>query len=522
MDNAIKLIEAIGKQWPFLLVVFLIIVVIIKWHSIWNFIASLNQITLKKGDTALELNRNKEQVKNIEIIEESVNPEITKPIALPDKVSEPLDELKESYYIALKEREYDTAKTLFAKILENEDDENIRKELKLNNLFWRHHYGDTTAFLELETYVTKIEHDEEHKSVTYIYLGSLFSEVNNYQKAIEMNKMALDLSQIESTKAICVKNLSDAYYKNGEEKKSLDILFKYIKLITEKEPLQSLYLSIARFYEKKKDKFLESVAYQKALEFAPNNTTTIFSTAYSYSELGAGFYDLGLLLYKRLLLYNPNENGALNNIGVAYKNLDLNIKSVDSYKISFEKGNSLAASNLAYLLINSGFAKEAEEYLQKGQGFPEIHDNIFNALSLLKTKTHEEVEAEKKILAIAEKKYLFFNNFGNAVFDSKAIYVESSKNWIINESSVKITIDDKQIFVTWDIEEAKHSIVGNIVNNSLILTYKKPTRSLYSYSPDTKYTYSDYKGYGYISSPDCIICKFEIEKAINDFVFKVI
>lgn len=42
--SAYDLIEIIGKLWPLVLIVFVIIVFILKWNTIWNFIGSLSGI----------------------------------------------------------------------------------------------------------------------------------------------------------------------------------------------------------------------------------------------------------------------------------------------------------------------------------------------------------------------------------------------------------------------------------------------------------------------------------------------
>jgi tetratricopeptide (TPR) repeat protein len=81
-----------------------------------------------------------------------------------------------------------------------------------------------------------------------------------------------------------------------------------------------------------------------------------------------------------------------------YKNLGLEIKSIEQYKKAFEFKNSLAASNLAYQLIHLGFSKEAEEYLNKAEEFENPHENVFKAISAIKSKITEEKELEEKIL----------------------------------------------------------------------------------------------------------------------------
>ena len=62
MENKdiLEIIETIGKQWPFLLVLFIIIVTFAKWKTIWTAVANLSGIKIKKDGTEIELiNRQK-------------------------------------------------------------------------------------------------------------------------------------------------------------------------------------------------------------------------------------------------------------------------------------------------------------------------------------------------------------------------------------------------------------------------------------------------------------------------------
>jgi predicted ribosome quality control (RQC) complex YloA/Tae2 family protein len=68
-----------------------------------------------------------------------------------------------------------------------------------------------------------------------------------------------------------------------------------------------------------------------------------------------------------------------------------------------------------------GFSKEAEEYLNKAEEFENPHENVFKAISAIKSKITEEKELEEKILKKANRKYRFFNHFGNAIFTSKLL-----------------------------------------------------------------------------------------------------
>ena len=519
----LKLIQTIGEQWKFLLVSFFIIVFTIKWKAIWSLASNFTQIKVKRGENEIELHRvtnkleEKEKEKEKELEQKKIKPdsETTEDANIEvEKVDE--DNIESLYFTALGSKKFSDAKTCFEKIIENEKNPVILNEKRVRNFYWRFYNGDTNAIEEFEKYISNINNNDEQKSYALYFMGLINKDSDN-SKAIELIKKALDLTKTDEHKVSCISKLSSLYYIKGENEKSLNILLNHINIITERNPKSDLYKSIAEFYKKTENKLFESIAYQKALELNPNNISLLFDSAYNYSETKNNLTDLGLLLYKRILIYNSTNQGALNNIGVAYQNLDLKFKSIKYYKKAYESEHSLAASNLAYLLIDKGFEEEALEYLEKGKTFKDIHDNIYTATSTLKNSIKEENDLEEKILEVASKKYLFFNHFGNAIFSSKVIKIDLTSNWFNNENKLLITKEDDFLNIKWEVGEEKHRIYGNVTKNGILAHYEKPKKNIYSYSEQTKYTLEYFEGFGYITSENEICFIFEIEKEIKEF-----
>ncbi len=520
-DKTIEIIKTIGNQWKFLLVVFFIVIFIIKWKTIWSFISNFTQVRVKRGQTEFELHRKENKEDN-----EVTNKEKAKPRgeSLEDD-NEELPEIEENgnifiqYHDALREKKFKEANELLDKVLAEIENPNRKKEEVIRNFYLRYYYGDTSAFKELEEYTDKIENDDEKKSHGLYYLSLIYSQANNYEKAVNMATKALELTNDNQQKAYCISKISDYHLENEKFEKSLEIIIKNIDNINKNEPKVTLYRALANYYKKTENKLLESVAYQKAHELTPNNTYLLFDAAYNFSETEEDLKDLGLLFYKKLLGFDSKYEGALNNIAVAYKNLGLEIKSIEQYKKAFELKESLAGSNIAYQLIHLGFVQEAEEYLKKAEKFENPHENVFEATSSIKTKITKEKEKEEKILKKANKKLRFFNHFGNAIFTSKIIDIKTSNNWHINESPITISKKDKTIDLAWEIGEEKHSISGVLTKNSILATYKKPKKNIYSYNEQTKYTYRDVKGFGYLISTKKMNFIFEFENEIIDLNF---
>ncbi|GGZ82857.1 hypothetical protein GCM10007028_20880 [Algibacter mikhailovii] len=520
-NNTIEVIKTIGSQWKFLLVVFFIIIFIVKWKTIWSFVNNFTQIRVKRGQTEFEMHRQENKEDN-----ETTNQEkaIPKGDSLEDE-NEDLQELENGdnvffqYHEALREKKFKDADELLDRVLAEIEDPNRKKEEFVRNFYLRHKYGDTSAFRELEEYTENIENDDEKKSHGFFYLSLIYNQANNYPKAVELATKALELTNKNEQKAYCISRISDYHLENENTKESLDVIIKHIDNINEKQPKVTLYRALANYYKKTENKLLESIAYQKALELTPNNTYLLFDAAYNYSETEQDLKDLGLLFYKKLLGFDSKFQSALNNIGVAYKNLGLEIKSIEHYKKAFEFKNSLAASNIAYQLIHLGFIEEAEDYLKKAEEFENPHENVFEATSSIKTKITKEKEEEEKILNKANKKFRFFNHFGNAVFTSKKIDFKISNNWHYGEIPITISKNENLIEFSWENGEEKHSISGVLTNNSISATYKKPKKNIYSYSAENRYTYRDVKGFGYLVSNQKITFIFEFESKIIELNF---
>lgn len=57
MIDILKIIETVGQQWPFLIVLFVIIIIIIKWNVIGKYISNISDIKLKKGEHEISISR---------------------------------------------------------------------------------------------------------------------------------------------------------------------------------------------------------------------------------------------------------------------------------------------------------------------------------------------------------------------------------------------------------------------------------------------------------------------------------
>lgn len=69
MESTLRIIEAIGKQWPFLIVLFSIIVIVLKWKTIGKFLNNISDVSFKRGSNEVSIKQNR-------------NPEIKETVSL--------------------------------------------------------------------------------------------------------------------------------------------------------------------------------------------------------------------------------------------------------------------------------------------------------------------------------------------------------------------------------------------------------------------------------------------------------
>lgn len=151
---------------------------------------------------------------------------------------------------------------------------------------------------------------------------------------------------------------------------------------------------------------------ERQLELNPDDIETRFALAYKYSEQGSDA--LAAMHYARIA-YAERTAVTWNNLGVAFARMGLQAKSVDAYRKSEEMGETLAMSNLANKLIETGFLSEAQKICDEALRLKEVNKNVGSTLGRLKEVPEEEEkkksEALEKVRPISE----FYKEFGRAV-----------------------------------------------------------------------------------------------------------
>jgi tetratricopeptide (TPR) repeat protein len=219
--------------------------------------------------------------------------------------------------------------------------------------------------------------------------------------------------------------------------RSEQLLVKIKEIARGNELLEQAVLAIENTFSKNRseDDFGFS-AMERLLEREPDNHSRRFELAYAYSE--ASMNDMALLHYSRIP-YGARDDMAWNNLGVAYGNARLPVKSVDAFKKAKNMGNTLAMANLANRLIEAGFLDEARAICSEAATVPEHHKNVDSAMARVKGVQDAELDTEKKIMSSAEGVSDFYREVGAALLDQST--QDLSGQWIHEGVALKVSIE---------------------------------------------------------------------------------
>lgn len=132
------------------------------------------------------------------------------------------------------------------------------------------------------------------------------------------------------------------------------------------------------------------------LKDSPDNSSLRFDLAHGYSESGRD--ELAVVHYEGIPPAQ-RSTGAWNNLGVSYSHLAAPGLAIESYRLSSEKGGTIALGNMARKLISAGFFKEARDLIERALAMPDHDENVDEMLP----KIAEAKDAEAASIEEARK-----------------------------------------------------------------------------------------------------------------------
>jgi len=379
---------------------------------------------------------------------------------------------------AYENSEFETGNNIFKQLENQAEDEEEKTMLKYRVYCIQYTNGIQDADKKINEIIDN-QDDDELKAHGYYYLGLCYDTYDS-NKAIIFYEKAKSCTKNQYAIAVILNKISNCYYKQGKNEKSINTLLNILSELTESESLFLMYQNIASYYEKENDTLLKILALRKALEIKPNDTSLIFKVAYGYSNLKVN--GLGYNLYQKL-----SSAMSMNNSAVILHKSELKGKSNELYKKAHEKGETLSASNLAYQYINAGFYEEAKQVLDDAMKSDDIHENVYGTYNKLQEKINEEDEKLKRLKKNGQIQDNFFKEYVNAHFkylDNFEIKIEGK--WKVNGRLVEVTIDEYESHnIEWEDYSYNYELSGYFDSFASELSYQEQEKDKKDELPDT-------------------------------------
>lgn len=302
---------------------------------------------------------------------------------------------------------------------------------------------------------------------SYVYC---LEHTNQFSKAINFLLNEISMAQDIKSKAKYIILLSKNYLLNLEKSKAESVVADLIQELTEthsedlEEEFYLSYLQMAEIENKKNNKVDYALCLDKALEYKPSRTETLFSAAYQASKLPF-LESIAISNYSHLNNLAPKNEAAINNLGVAANKLNLKITACDYYHQAKDLNSSISFSNIGYKLLEAGCAKEAKELASYAITLPDPDKNNYELLAKIKKECEEEQDkwSQYKMKSIEKQKII--RSYIEKKYTSKIILPRDSL-WK-NESNYNVNVDikDDEIHISWKENNKETNVWGTIVKS---------------------------------------------------------
>lgn len=330
--------------------------------------------------------------------------------------------------------ENDEKAALDEMLREDGDDEYEQVETKGIYNWVRYKHGKKDVLDDL----IKLSKENPAHPNPHIWLGNLYKEYKQYDKAYEQFIRASELTKNNSEKTTFVCSAAKALIEDGKLKEAEELIIKRLLTINDNssDELFELYHTLAQLQKRNHNDECYLSFAEKALELKPSDSSTRFELAYTYSK--SKNHIMALYHYK-ILCNSTSDDASWNNLGVELSELELAGKSVDAYLKSKELGGTNAVGNLAYKLIDAGFYSEAKKYLQEALIQDNCSSNVSSALSNLESKQKQENDKEEELTSDVLSVIKFRIKYAKAFIEPFEIRLPL--NWKTKYGNVDIKIE---------------------------------------------------------------------------------
>jgi tetratricopeptide (TPR) repeat protein len=244
------------------------------------------------------------------------------------------------------------------------------------------------------------------------YLANGYERYGQHAKAASLFVRASEAVQDSSGQLEHLRRAAIAF-ENAQESTSADGVVEKMKSINLDGSGEMEVLEAERaLAELRKQDDFELGALERLVEISPSDNDRRFSLAYKYSETEHGKLALSHYIAIPTGVRTPI---AWNNLGVAYDQLDVPIRSVSAYRKAEQSGETLSMSNLANKFLKAGFIDEARVVADAALAKKDFHANVAKTLSLIKESSEEEDKKVTELLQKSRPMLEFYRDFGRAM-----------------------------------------------------------------------------------------------------------
>jgi tetratricopeptide (TPR) repeat protein len=475
-----EMVSAIGGLWILALIVLGIILLIIFRKPlarlatlIYDKIEGAQSAGLKAGPVEVSLTTVAREAAKEAIAEEAAKKEEgkvedakTPPMKTePARADPPTPPNLMNLLDAMHERDRPRVESIYTAIQEaaGQNDAEIQRNEAIY-LYAIFRLGDVSALGRLEQLAIS---DNSVADVSW-WLGACYQDSHELVRAADTFKRAADKQTKPVARAKNLISSAECLFELKRDQDAYELLSDELKVVTDTRALFELYSAFASFYQKRDNREMQALALEKAVEYVPNDTATMFNAAYAYAE--AGYERLSLFHYRNILQFNPKEASALNNLGVQYDRLSMPMFSVNAYKEAAAADSTLASANLAYKYMNAGFADDAETLLDKAKQVEEVHPNVLSALASLTERNERESKTREEIMTESAPQQEFLRAYAAAFFISDGPDEFTGRWRYPSGAEINIDVSNGAIASDWDIGGKKYRFDGTVHHRAAKLT----------------------------------------------------
>ncbi len=286
------------------------------------------------------------------------------------------------------------------------------------------------------------------KAIHYHQAGNLVEAENIYRKILE----------IDPDNFYALHYLGVLYFQFGNHDKAIEYINKALLIRTDAHAYYNLGLA----YQGKKLLNDAISSYQNALKLMPEMADAYVNLGIIYKEKMQ--LEKAIKCLKEALRINPNHTEAYNNLGIIFKIKGKHEKAIEYYKKALQLNPNYAEIllNLAISFQESGQIEEAIEYYKKSLRFRPDSPEILYNLGTAYMEIGQQEEALSTLNEVIKlRPYSFTARFAHCIAQIPVIYQDESSIYSSRENYQKELLNLRDYITlksTSEIEEASKAI----------------------------------------------------------------